>query len=277
MLVATDIAARGIDVTALGHVINFDVPMQPEDYIHRVGRTARAELTGTAFTLVSSDEEGDLRAIEKAIGRRLPRVTVPDFDYDARAPAERLEVPHAQRIAEIRARKADERDPRPRQRRAPRVPRRRPSGHGQQRPQGQGPVIAGSGRWSAAAGSAAVIPVPAEVRPRRRRPAPARSETSRPAVAVPPVNRRCPCKERYRFVRMPNVTRAVKPPRSLLVEVLVDAPPATERVRHVAVLRFRRHEQCHLPDSDVDAAEPSPAVEVLRRVFARSAKLDVSV
>jgi ATP-dependent RNA helicase RhlE len=107
VLVATDIAARGIDVTALGHVINFDVPAQPEDYIHRVGRTARAELTGSAFTLVSPEEEGDIRAIEKAINRRLPRVTVPDFDYTARA--ERLEVPHAQRIAEIRARKAEER------------------------------------------------------------------------------------------------------------------------------------------------------------------------
>jgi ATP-dependent RNA helicase RhlE len=108
VLVATDIAARGIDVTALGHVINFDVPAQPEDYIHRVGRTARAELTGTAYTLVSPDEEGDLRAIERAINRRLPRVTVPDFDYAARG-GEQLEVPHAQRIAEIRARKADER------------------------------------------------------------------------------------------------------------------------------------------------------------------------
>ncbi len=107
VLVATDIAARGIDVSALGHVINFDVPAAAEDYIHRVGRTARAEQTGSAFTLVSSEEEGDLRGIERAIGRRLPRVTVPDFDYNARA--ERLEVPHAQRIAEIRARKAEER------------------------------------------------------------------------------------------------------------------------------------------------------------------------
>jgi len=108
VLVATDIAARGIDVTALGHVINFDVPAQAEDYIHRVGRTARAELTGSAFTLVSPEEEGDLRAIERAIDTRLPRVTVPDFDYAVRA-AEHLEVPRAQRIAEIRARKAEER------------------------------------------------------------------------------------------------------------------------------------------------------------------------
>ena len=108
VLVATDIAARGIDVAALGHVINFDVPAQAEDYIHRVGRTARAELTGSAFTLVSPEEEGDLRAIERAIHTRLPRVTVPDFDYSSR-PAEHLEVPRAQRIAEIRARKAEER------------------------------------------------------------------------------------------------------------------------------------------------------------------------
>ena len=107
VLVATDIAARGIDVTALGHVINFDVPAQPDDYIHRVGRTARAELTGSAFTLVSPEEEAEIRAIEKAINRRLPRVTVPDFNYESRG--ERLEVPHAQRIAEIRARKAEER------------------------------------------------------------------------------------------------------------------------------------------------------------------------
>jgi ATP-dependent RNA helicase RhlE len=130
VLVATDIAARGIDVTALGHVINFDVPMQPDDYIHRVGRTARAEQTGAAFTLVSSEEEGDLRAIEKAIGRRLPRVTVPDFNYES-APAERLEVPHAQRIAEIRARKAEERT-------RARANAERRAMHGGGRPQGGG-------------------------------------------------------------------------------------------------------------------------------------------
>jgi ATP-dependent RNA helicase RhlE len=108
VLVATDIAARGIDVEALSHVVNFDVPAAAEDYIHRVGRTGRAELTGDAFTFVSREEEGDLRAIERAIGRTLPRVTLPDFDYAAR-PTAKLEVPLAQRIAEIRARKAEER------------------------------------------------------------------------------------------------------------------------------------------------------------------------
>jgi ATP-dependent RNA helicase RhlE len=108
VLVATDIAARGIDVEALGHVVNFDVPQAPDDYIHRVGRTGRAEATGDAFTFVAPDEESDLRDIEKAIGRRLPRVTVPDFDYSA-VPRETLEVPRTQRIAEIRARKQEER------------------------------------------------------------------------------------------------------------------------------------------------------------------------
>jgi len=85
VLVATDIAARGIDVTALGHVVNFDVPAAPEDYIHRVGRTARMTATGAAFTLVSPEEEASLRGIERAIDQRLPRVTLPDFDYAARA------------------------------------------------------------------------------------------------------------------------------------------------------------------------------------------------
>ena len=108
VLVATDIAARGIDVEALSHVVNFDVPAAPEDYIHRVGRTGRAELTGEAFTLVSPQEEADWRAIERAIGRALPRVTLPDFNY-ARRDAGPLEIPHAQRIAAIRARKAEER------------------------------------------------------------------------------------------------------------------------------------------------------------------------
>ena len=108
ILVATDIAARGIDVEALSHVVNFDVPNIAEDYIHRVGWTARAEMTGDAITFVAPDEENDLRVIERAIGKRLPRVTVPDFDYTHR-PAEKLEIPIQERIAAIRARKAEER------------------------------------------------------------------------------------------------------------------------------------------------------------------------
>jgi len=108
VLVATDIAARGIDIDALSHVVNFDVPALPEDYIHRVGRTARAEAVGDALTLVSPDEEPDLRGIERSVGARFPRVQLPGFDY-ARRPTDRLEIPLAERIAAIRARKAEER------------------------------------------------------------------------------------------------------------------------------------------------------------------------
>jgi ATP-dependent RNA helicase RhlE len=133
VLVATDIVARGIDVEDLGHVVNFDVPEAPEDYIHRIGRTGRAEATGEAFTFVAPDERGDLAAIERAIGRPLPRVTVPDFDYNAR-PSAPLEVPMAQRIAEIRARKAAERARADQKRQ-----RRAQQGHGGHTAHGHGP------------------------------------------------------------------------------------------------------------------------------------------
>ncbi len=108
VLVATDIASRGIDVEELGHVINFDLPNVPEDYIHRVGRTARAEATGHAFSLVAPDEEGDLRRIERAVGAEIPRVRLEGFQYGA-TPDEPLEVPRGERIAAIRARKAKDR------------------------------------------------------------------------------------------------------------------------------------------------------------------------
>jgi ATP-dependent RNA helicase RhlE len=108
VLVATDIASRGIDVKELPHVINFDVPVQPDDYIHRVGRTARAERTGTAVTLVSPEEENAFSAIERAVGHRLSRRRLEGFDYGAQ-PAGHLEVPMAERIAAIRAQRAGER------------------------------------------------------------------------------------------------------------------------------------------------------------------------
>ena len=81
VLVATDIAARGIDIEELSHVINFDVPASPDDYVHRVGRTARAQAKGDAFLFVSPEEEADVRSIERAIGRSLPRLTLAGFDY----------------------------------------------------------------------------------------------------------------------------------------------------------------------------------------------------
>ena len=108
VLVATDVAARGIDIEALSHVVNVDVPKVPEDYIHRVGRTARAGLSGEAFTFVSSDEEREMRSIERKVGKRLTRRTLEQFDYETR-PAEQFEVPIQERIAQIRAQKAEER------------------------------------------------------------------------------------------------------------------------------------------------------------------------
>ncbi|MBN8216650.1 MAG: DEAD/DEAH box helicase [Spirochaetes bacterium] len=79
VLVATDLASRGIDVEALGHVVNFDVPVAPEDYIHRIGRTGRAGVSGTAWTLVAPDEEPLIRAIERILGKKLRRETVEGF------------------------------------------------------------------------------------------------------------------------------------------------------------------------------------------------------
>ena len=94
VLVATDIVARGIDVTALEHVVNFDPPASPEDYIHRVGRTGRAEATGDAITFFAPEEKPQIRAVERQLGRSIPQRTLQGFDYtapteenlDARAP-----------------------------------------------------------------------------------------------------------------------------------------------------------------------------------------------
>jgi len=83
VMVATDIAARGIDVEGISHVINFDVPAYAEDYIHRIGRTGRATATGDAITFVAPDEEQNFRQIEKFIGREFEFETCPNFDWAA--------------------------------------------------------------------------------------------------------------------------------------------------------------------------------------------------
>jgi ATP-dependent RNA helicase RhlE len=109
VLVATDIAARGIDVEALGHVVNFDVPVVPEDYVHRVGRTARAGATGEAYTLASPEESADIARIERAIGSKLPRARLDGFAYEAASDGP-LEIPRETRIAAIRAQRAGSRN-----------------------------------------------------------------------------------------------------------------------------------------------------------------------
>ena len=81
ILVATDIAARGLDVEGISHVINFDVPVTPHDYVHRIGRTARAQAIGEALTLVAPAEEDFFAAIQQLTKTRIPRQTMPDFDY----------------------------------------------------------------------------------------------------------------------------------------------------------------------------------------------------
>lgn len=81
VLVATDIAQRGLDISGITHVINYDVPQQPEDYVHRIGRTGRAAATGDAYTFMAPDEIAMVRTIERVIGQQIPRVSVPGFDF----------------------------------------------------------------------------------------------------------------------------------------------------------------------------------------------------
>jgi ATP-dependent RNA helicase RhlE len=81
VMVATDIASRGIDVAGVTHVINFDVPENPEDYVHRIGRTGRAQAVGDAFTLVTPENADDIRAIQRFIGQKIPELRLEGFDY----------------------------------------------------------------------------------------------------------------------------------------------------------------------------------------------------
>jgi ATP-dependent RNA helicase RhlE len=81
VMVATDIASRGIDVAGISHVINYDVPQHTEDYVHRIGRTGRAQAVGDAFTLMTAEEGPDVAAIERFIGQQIPRVKLENFPY----------------------------------------------------------------------------------------------------------------------------------------------------------------------------------------------------
>ena len=97
VLVATDIASRGIDVTDITHVVNYDVPHSPEDYVHRIGRTGRVDATGDAFTLMANEEAKDMAAIERFLGKAIPRVHMPDFDYKSAPPPRAAGAAHGGR------------------------------------------------------------------------------------------------------------------------------------------------------------------------------------
>jgi ATP-dependent RNA helicase RhlE len=136
VLVATDIAARGIDVDGISHVVNYDFPMHPEDYVHRIGRTGRAQAIGDAISFVSSQDHGDVRAVERFIGRGIVRKKAEGFNYKQAAEVfEPAEEPRDFRHGRNRP-------PRPDRPQRP----ERPQGHGGQgrpqhfvqRPAGQG-------------------------------------------------------------------------------------------------------------------------------------------
>src|SRR4030095_16730902 len=83
VMVATDIAARGIDVEQISHVINFDVPHHPEDYVHRIGRTGRALAVGDAFTIMTGEDVQEIVGIERFLGQKIPRVKLEGFAYES--------------------------------------------------------------------------------------------------------------------------------------------------------------------------------------------------
>jgi ATP-dependent RNA helicase RhlE len=108
VLVATDIAARGIDVDGISHVVNYDFPMHPEDYVHRIGRTGRAQAVGDAISFVSSQDHGDVRAVERFIGRGIVRKKAEGFNYKQAAPVfSQVEEPRDFRHGQNRQQRSD--------------------------------------------------------------------------------------------------------------------------------------------------------------------------
>jgi ATP-dependent RNA helicase RhlE len=140
VLVATDIAARGIDVDGISHVVNYDFPMHSEDYVHRIGRTGRAHAVGDAISFVTPEDQGELRALERFIGRGIVRKKAEGFNYAA-------VVPH---VAEDRPRHPQHRG----QQRGPQRPQ-----HSSSRPPQGGRPQYGGGRPQASSGGQPRQPV----------------------------------------------------------------------------------------------------------------------
>jgi ATP-dependent RNA helicase RhlE len=162
VLIATDVASRGIDVEGISHVVNFDVPFSSDDYIHRAGRTARAGAAGEVVTFVAPEEEAGLLAIEKAIGTVLPRVILPNFDHGRHE-----QVPPALAPTEERRHGRGRRPDRER-------PVRQDGSRGHERAPDSRKTPAGANSAAAPAGSGGIDPTstpsPAPRSPRRRRP-----------------------------------------------------------------------------------------------------------
>ena len=135
ILVATDIASRGIDVSEISHVINFDMPTTVDAYTHRIGRTGRAEHTGRAFTFTTAADESLVIRIENVLKKRIERIWLPEFDYGGTPPARELSRRNGDRPQQAGPRRADQRGPRSApangaQARPVRAPANSPAGNG---------------------------------------------------------------------------------------------------------------------------------------------------
>ncbi|WP_018605060.1 DEAD/DEAH box helicase [Uliginosibacterium gangwonense] len=205
VLVATDIAARGLDIVDLPHVVNFELPNVPEDYVHRIGRTGRAGATGEALSLVSSDEMKYLAAIEKLTRRKLERVALPVFEIPAGAATETEEraprQPHGQGRGRQQAQRREGgeaprgRSPRPRQggqggntTGESRRPQAANGAAQQARGEGRAERPAGQGRRAPATGADRAPGARSEANARPQRPARSGAEGNRPARQQTPRN-----------------------------------------------------------------------------------------
>jgi ATP-dependent RNA helicase RhlE len=145
--VATDIASRGIDVDGISHVVNYDFPMHPEDYVHRIGRTGRAQAVGDAISFVTPEDHDDLRKLERFIGRGVVRKRAEGFNYSG-TPGPGEQSVGSRPFTPQRAGKPQERSRR--QRGSVRAPSREPNGNvegGNERPRHQPRPARQQGTW----------------------------------------------------------------------------------------------------------------------------------